>query len=93
MRYQLFPNNLSLKWLQSGYAPFTAAILANAFVFHEALADGPGALSEVASLDEVRGKGRLNKSGVLAEWRKILKANYWPDVARRVGSRRFRLED
>lgn len=60
-------------------------ILANAFVFQESLARGPGDLSQVLSLDEMRGAG-LTKSAVLEEWRKILKVNYWPifDIARRI---------
>ena len=39
-------------------------ILANAFVFHEALA---GKLKGVNSLDELRGKKKFNKSSILAE--------------------------
>lgn len=63
-----------------------AAILANAFVFHESLAGGPGALREVRSLDELRGAGSLNKTTLLAEWAKILSVNYWSifDIARRL---------
>ena len=62
-------------------------ILANAFVFHETLAGGPGELAEVNSLEQLRGSsGGLSKSGILDEWRKILKVNYWPifDIARRI---------
>lgn len=62
-------------------------ILVNAFVFHESLAGGPGELSSVRSLDELRDPGgALEKSVVLVEWRKILKINYWPifDIARRI---------
>lgn len=62
-------------------------ILANAFVFHETLADGPGPLAGVSSLDQLRGRnGGLNKSGVLAQWRTILGVNYWPifAIARRI---------
>ena len=63
-----------------------ATILANAFVFHEGLARGPGLLSQVLSVEELRGSGSLSKSPVLVEWRKILKVNYWPifDIARRI---------
>ncbi|MBI3526803.1 MAG: hypothetical protein HY067_02425 [Betaproteobacteria bacterium] len=64
-----------------------ATILANAFVFQESLAGGPGELASVRSLDELRGTtGALTKTSVLAEWRKILKVNYWPifDIARRI---------
>ncbi len=64
-----------------------ATILTNAFVFQETLAGGPGQLSRVKSLDELRGSvGSLTKSSVLAEWRKILQVNYWPifDIARRI---------
>lgn len=58
-------------------------ILANAFVFHESLA---GKLPKVNSIDELRGKKKLNKASVLAEWQKILLVNYWPifDIARRI---------
>jgi hypothetical protein len=61
-------------------------ILANAFVFQEGLARGPGQLSQVLSVEELRGSGTLTKSAVLIEWRKILKVNYWPifDIARRI---------
>ena len=61
-------------------------IMANAFVFHDTLAGGPGELDAVRSLDELRGVHGLRKSTVLAEWRKILKVNYWPifDIARRI---------
>lgn len=62
-------------------------ILANAFVFQESLAGGPGELEGVKSLEELRGASSgLNKSTILAEWRKILKVNYWPifDIARRI---------
>ncbi|HTD21784.1 MAG TPA: hypothetical protein VK738_03970 [Terriglobales bacterium] len=61
-------------------------ILANAFVFQEGLARGPGQLSQVLSVEELRGSGTLTKSAVLNEWRKILKVNYWPifDIARRI---------
>ena len=64
-----------------------STILANAFVFHENLAGGPGKLASVKSLDELRGTDKgLTKSAVLAEWRRILKVNYWPifDIARRI---------
>ena len=62
-----------------------ATILANAFVFQESLAGGAGDLATVRSLEELR-SGGLTKSVILAEWRKILKANYWPifDIARRI---------
>ena len=62
-------------------------ILANAFVFMESLAGGPGELAKVESLDELRSSPRgLSKSSILAEWRKILAINYWPifDIARRI---------
>ncbi|MEX1187515.1 MAG: hypothetical protein WEA80_13090 [Gemmatimonadaceae bacterium] len=62
-------------------------ILANAFVFQETLAGGPGKLSSINSLDELRSRrGGLTKRTVLAEWQKILKVNYWPifDIARRI---------
>lgn len=63
-----------------------ATILANALVFQEVLAGGPGDLAKVFSLDQLRGQGSLSKSAILAEWRKILKVNYWPifDIARRI---------
>lgn len=58
-------------------------ILANAFMFHENLAHGPGGLAEVRNLDELRGAGELTRGPILAEWRAILKVNYWPifDIA------------
>lgn len=64
-----------------------ATILANAFVFQETLAGGPGELARVNSIDQLRGsKVGLCKSAILSEWRKILKVNYWPifDIARRI---------
>jgi hypothetical protein len=65
----------------------SATILANAFVFQESLAGGPGELASVKSLEELRDAGgTLTKTSVLAEWRKILRVNYWPifDIARRI---------
>jgi hypothetical protein len=62
-------------------------ILSNAFVFQEGLAGGPGDLSNVRSLEEMRGPdGTISKSAVLDEWRRILKVNYWPifDISRRI---------
>jgi hypothetical protein len=58
-------------------------ILANAFMFHENLAHGPGELFAIRNLDEMKGSGALTRSQVVAEWRKILKVNYWPifDIA------------
>jgi hypothetical protein len=63
-----------------------ATILANAFVFQDSLARGPGELSKVLSIEELRGSATLNQTNVLNEWRKILKVNYWPifDIARRI---------
>ena len=63
-----------------------ATILANAFVFQEGVAGGPAELAEVKSLDELHDGETINKSALLAEWRKILKVNYWPifDIARRI---------
>lgn len=64
-----------------------ATILANAFIFHGSLAGGAGALAEVNSVEQLRGaSGNLTKSAILAEWRKILRVNYWPifDIARRI---------
>jgi len=62
-------------------------ILANAFVFQETLAGGPGDLSTVRTIDELRSSsGGLSKSAVLEVWRRILLVNYWPifDIARRI---------
>jgi hypothetical protein len=64
-----------------------AAILANAFIFQESLAGGPGGLEQVLSIAQLRNAGGdFSKSLVIEEWRKILKVNYWPifDVARRI---------
>lgn len=61
-------------------------ILANAFLFMESLAGGPGDLARIRSLEELRSSRGLTKSTILAEWRKILAINYWPifDIARRI---------
>ena len=62
-------------------------ILANAFMFHENLAGGPGALAEVRPIDELRKPiVGFSKSEVLDEWQKILDVNYWPifDISRRI---------
>jgi len=62
-------------------------ILANALVFHESLARGPGALGDVRTLDEITAVGSSAvKSAIIEEWHKILKVNYWPifDIARRI---------
>jgi hypothetical protein len=64
-----------------------ATILANAFIFQESLAGGPGDLKEVVSIEQLRTNGGdFSKSAVIAEWRKILQVNYWPifDIARRI---------
>jgi len=63
-----------------------AAILADAFVFHENLAHGPGDLASIRNLDELRGAGLLTREHILSEWRAILKVNYWPifDIAYRL---------
>ena len=63
-----------------------ATILTNAFVFHQSLARGPGQLSRVLSVEELRASGTLTRLAVLNEWRQILKVNYWPifDIARRI---------
>lgn len=63
-----------------------AAILANACVFQESLAGGPGNLQAVMSLDALKGAGSLTKYGLLSEWGKILQVNYWSifDIARRL---------
>ncbi len=62
-------------------------ILANALVFHESLARGPGELGDVRTLDEITAVGSAAvKSAIIEEWYKILKVNYWPifDIARRI---------
>ena len=64
-------------------------IVANALIFHETLAGGPGELGEIRPLDAVRnGSGRLSKAKTIAEWERILRINYWPifDVAKRIVS-------
>lgn len=64
-----------------------ATILANAFVFHETLAHGPGGLATVKTWEELRnGAGVVSKAATLGEWRTILSVNYWPifDIARRI---------
>ncbi len=62
-------------------------ILANAFVYHESLAGGPGDLAGVLSVDELKDSSSSSlKSDIIDEWEKILKVNYWPifDIARRI---------
>ncbi len=61
-------------------------ILANAFVFQENLAGGPGALGSVQTFDQLRSAGKLTKAGLLGQWQVILNVNYWPifDIARRI---------
>lgn len=61
-------------------------ILANALVFQETLAGGPGELASVRSLEELQSDSGLIKSAILAQWRRILRVNYWPifDIARRI---------
>jgi hypothetical protein len=55
-----------------------ATILINAFVFQENLAGRPDGLEDVLSLEETITSGTMTKTGVIAEWTKILKINYWP---------------
>jgi hypothetical protein len=61
-------------------------ILANAFVFQETLAGGPGLLADVKSLGQLRSASGITKQAVLGEWKIILGVNYWPifDIARRI---------
>ncbi len=62
-------------------------ILANAFMFHENLAGGPGDLADVRPIDALRSPIMgFSKSAVLEEWYKILEVNYWPifDISRRI---------
>lgn len=58
-------------------------IVANAFVFHESLAGS----YDIQTVDELRNEsGRLIKTAVLDEWRRILDVNYWPifDIAGKI---------
>ncbi len=61
-------------------------ILANAFMFHENLAGGPGDLAHVRTIENLPKTTDSLKSAVLSEWRKILQVNYWPifDISRRI---------
>jgi hypothetical protein len=61
-------------------------ILANAFMFHENLAHGPGDLVIIRNLAELEGAGQLSRDFLLKEWRAILRVNYWPifDIACRI---------
>src|SRR5260221_7079774 len=62
-------------------------MIANAFVFHASLAGQGGDFGSIRSVYEIRGAtGGFSRSDVLAEWRKILKINYWPifDISRRI---------
>ena len=65
----------------------TAAILINAFTFHDVLAGGHGELADILTVEELRDKySQLSKSAVLREWRRILLIDYWPifNVARQL---------
>lgn len=64
-----------------------AAVMANAFMFHEALAGSSEELNHIRSIDNLRsGLYGLRKTEITAEWRKILKINYWSifDIATRL---------
>jgi NAD(P)-dependent dehydrogenase (short-subunit alcohol dehydrogenase family) len=63
-----------------------ATIIANAFVFHDSLAESRDDLSDVMSLSSIRYSVGITKTSILQEWGKILRVNYWPifDVARRL---------
>ena len=55
-----------------------AAVLSNAFLFHEALAGGSDELKHIRTMDELKsGIYGLRKTEITAEWRKILEVNYW----------------
>ena len=61
-------------------------ILANAFIFHEHLAGGPG-LAHIRSLDDLlESQSGAMKQQFMQEWRRILDVNYWPifDISRRI---------
>ncbi len=67
-----------------------AAVMTNAFMFHEALAGSSEELRHIRTLDELRGGFYgLRKTEITAEWRKILKVNYWSifDIATRLLSK------
>ena len=63
-------------------------ILINAFLFHETLARGSGALRHVRSIDELRNIDTEIplKQLVSNEWDRILEVNYWPifDISKRI---------
>lgn len=61
-------------------------ILVNALVFHASFAATSQELAEVLSFNELRDGSKLNKTGFLREWQKILEINYWPvfHVAREI---------
>jgi len=65
----------------------TAAILINAFIFHDILAGGDGKLADILMVEELRDKySQLDKNTILREWRRILLINYWPifNIARQL---------
>ncbi|MCX8505608.1 MAG: hypothetical protein ORN98_03215, partial [Alphaproteobacteria bacterium] len=56
-----------------------AAILVNAFIFHELLGGHVGGLEHIQGLMELKeSKEGLNKLTLHDEWQKILEVNYWP---------------
>ncbi|MCX8501831.1 MAG: hypothetical protein ORO03_09095, partial [Alphaproteobacteria bacterium] len=64
-----------------------AAILLNAFIFHETLAGGEGALKNIRPYNDlIKRKDHAFFTLVLDEWESILKINYWPifDIAHRI---------
>lgn len=63
-----------------------AAILANALVFQDTLAGGPGELEDVRPIDQLGSPGNILKSELISQWEKILEVNYWPvfDISRRI---------
>ena len=63
-----------------------AAILTDALIFQESLAGRSVELEDLRNLSQLESEQRLNKQGILEEWRKVLAVNYWPvfDIARRI---------
>ena len=52
-----------------------ATVVINATLFQQKLATNH---SQILTLAQMRGRGQLNQSGLIEQWREILNINYWP---------------
>lgn len=70
--FTLEPQEFGEKSLDQAFG-IVATIILNALTFQQQLAGN----NDIESLARLRSKGNLNQSGILLEWQKILKINYW----------------